>query len=354
VSTQHASISASNSASRSSPVRVLSDEVVRNARLLGLPEPDGRERLPGVLSSRRVPSRLLRNIERVRVKLGLHDWAKAWLEPVMRARSAMLGADATGPPRFLVRVDEFPYSTAYYDEPAGGLQASRAFHGVMHSAGMTYLMALLPEPALDPLNPDAAGTRQLRPEEVELIGELHQAGVEFAQHGTTHRTRHASPRRRSELAGLTPSQLSELLDRGRATLGELGIKPRVFVPPFNRFAPSQYGTLAERFDVVCGGPESVALMGFHGGPLWRGDAVYLPCYAPLYGPASTILPEARRLIELAPGSWIPIVLHTGWESRDSFRSLARLAGTIAPFACSWRSFLDAVDRSKAPERAGGA
>ena len=165
----------------------------------------------------------------------------------------------------------------------------------------------------------------------------------------THRTRRRSPRRRSELAGLAREQLRELLACGRATLAGLGIEPRIFVPPFNRFGASQYSMLAECFDVVCGGPESIAMMGFHGGPLWRGDAVYLPCYAPLYGPASTILPEARRIIELAPGTWIPIVLHTAWESSDSFRSLANLADAIAPYASSWQSFLAAIERCRGPE-----
>ena len=337
-----------------SPVSVLPHEALRNARLLDLPEPDGQGNIPSVVRSKPVPPAPVRAMERLRVKRGRLDWSKEWLAPLMAARSALLGAKASGPPRFLVRVDEFPYSTAYYDEPAGGLEASRTFHEVMHGAGVPYLMALLPEPALDPLNPHATETRQLQPEEVDFVGELRQSGLDFAQHGTTHRTRRASPRRRSELAGLTPQQLRELLARGRATLAAIGIEPRVFVPPFNRFAASQFSTLAECFDVVCGGPESIALMGFHGGPMWRGDAVYLPCYAPLYGPASTILPAAKRIVELAPGTWIPIVLHTGWESSDSFRSLAKLAETIAPFACSWRSFLEAVERSRAPERGGGA
>lgn len=344
----------SASASDRRPVSVLPRDAVRNARLQDLPTPDGEVGVPSVLRSKPVPPAPVRVMERLLVKLGRLDWSKEWLEPLMAARSALVGAEASGPPRFLVRVDEFPYSTAYYDEPAGGLAASRAFHQVMHSAGMSYLMALLPEPALDPLNPHATETRRLQPDEVDFVAELREAGLDFAQHGTTHRTRRASARRRSELAGLTPGQLQALLARGRATLASLGIEPRVFVPPFNRFAASQYATLAECFDVVCGGPESIALMGFHGGPMWRGDAVYLPCYAPLYAPASTILPAAKRIIELAPGTWIPIVLHTGWESGDSFSSLAKLAETIAPFACSWRSFLEAVERSREPQPGGGA
>jgi hypothetical protein len=121
----------------------------------------------------------------------------------------------------------------------------------------------------------------------------------------------------------------------------------VFVPPFNRFDAAQYPLLADRFDVVCGGPESVALMGFHGGPLWREGAVYVPCYSPLYADARTILPMAERMIDLAPGTWIPIVLHTSWEQEDDFAALARLAELVAPFAARWEDLLADVDRSAA-------
>jgi hypothetical protein len=136
------------------------------------------------------------------------------------------------------------------------------------------------------------------------------------------------------------------LEDGRRRLESAGVgSPRVFVPPFNRFDAAQYQMLAKRFDVVCGGPESVALMGFHGGPSWRGEAVYLPCYAPLYADAATILPAAERLIDMAPGTWIPIVLHTSWEQPDDFQALRRLAERIAPYAEDWDDFLAEVDRS---------
>jgi hypothetical protein len=176
---------------------------------------------------------------------------------------------------------------------------------------------------------------------------MRRDGVTFAQHGTTHRTRSESPRRRSELCGLSPAAAEELLEDGRRRLLDAGLPPaRVFVPPFNRFDADQYPMLASRFDVICGGPESVALMGFHGGPLWRDGAVYLPCYAPLYANARTILPMVERLIDLAPGTWIPIVLHTSWEQEDGFRSLERLAERVAPFAEGWDQFLAELDRSE--------
>jgi hypothetical protein len=88
-------------------------------------------------------------------------------------------------------------------------------------------------------------------------------------------------------------------------------------------------------------------MGFHGGPLWRDGAVYLPCYAPLYADARTVLEAVEPLIDMAPGTWIPIVLHTSWEQPDGFRSLTRLAERIAPYTSSWEDLLAEIAASAA-------
>jgi hypothetical protein len=278
------------------------------------------------------------------MKLGRLDWERSWLGPLRRARSEVLGDTATEPPRFLVRVDEFPYYSSF-DRPQD-LEMSRRFHEVMANAGLSHLMSVLPQLTHAPLSVDSSGGRPLGEAEIELLERMRQDGVTFAQHGTTHRTRFASPRHRSELCGLSPTEAGALLERGRQCLIAAGVgDTRIFVPPFNRFDAAQYQLLASRFDVICGGPESVALLGFHGGPLWRDGAVYLPCYAPLYANARTILPVAERLIEMAPGTWIPIVLHTSWEQGDDFGALARLAARIAPFAASWEELLAEVDRS---------
>jgi hypothetical protein len=296
------------------------------------------------LAPRRVPSAPLRAAQRVAMKLGRLDWERAWLAPLIEARRSVLGDAADGPPKFLVRVDEFPYYTAF-DRPQD-IEMSRRFHEVMASAGLVHLMSALPQLTHAPLQPGSSGGRSLGEREIALFEQMRGDGVTFAQHGTTHRTRFDDPRRRSELCGLTPAQLDALLEDGRQRLNAAGVgETRVFVPPFNRFDAAQYALLAKRFEVICGGPESVALIGFHGGPLWREGAVYLPAYAPLYADARTILPAAERLIELAPGTWIPIVLHTSWEQSDDFRSLRLLAERIAPYAASWEDLLAAVERS---------
>jgi hypothetical protein len=290
--------------------------------------------------------------QRLAMKRGRLDWERGWLEGLLAAKRETLGAGASGPPRFLVRVDEFPYYSSF-DRPQD-LDMSREFHDVMASAGLPHLMAVVPQLTHDALTPAAEGGRPLGEQEIDLLLQMRREGVTFAQHGTTHRTRYESPRRRSELCGLPPVRAEELLEDGLRLLMDAGIEPpRVFVPPFNRFDAAQYPMLATRFEVICGGPESVALMGFHGGPLWREGAVYLPCYAPLYANARTVLPMAERMIELAPGTWIPIVLHTSWEQDDDFRSLARLSERIAPFAVHWDEFLTQVHRSADPQAAGG-
>jgi peptidoglycan/xylan/chitin deacetylase (PgdA/CDA1 family) len=278
------------------------------------------------------------------MKLGRLEWERAWLKRLIDARRGVLGEAASGPPRFLVRVDEFPYYTSF-DRPQD-IDMSRRFHDVMASAGLVHLMSALPQLTHAPLTTGSSGGRSLGGEEIALFEQMRRDGVTFAQHGNTHRTRFDDPRRRSELCGLAPGELRALLEDGHRRLNAAGVgETRVFVPPFNRFDVSQYPLLAERFEVICGGPESVALMGFHGGPLWRDGAVYLPCYAPLYADARTVLPAAERLIDMAPGTWIPIVLHTSWEQEDDFDALKRLAELIAPYAASWEDLLAEVKHS---------
>ena len=328
-------------------------ELTRNVRLhLGATDPaELSPRVRGVLEARAVPSAPIRAAQRIAMKLGRLEWERTWLARLIEARTSVLGAAASGPPRFLVRVDEFPYYTAF-DRPQD-IDMSRRFHEVLAGAGVAHLMSVLPQLTHAPLSVGASGGRALGEQEIAVLEQMRRDGVTFAQHGNTHRTRFDSPRRRSELSGLRADELEALLEDGRGRLLAAGVgETRVFVPPFNRFDARQYPLLAARFEVICGGPESIAMMGFHGGPLWRNGAVYLPCYAPLYADARTVLPAAERLIELAPGTWIPIVLHTSWEQADDFRALTQLAELIAPYTASWEDLLADVRRSGAGASVG--
>ena len=326
----------------------------RSARLLFAPELERgevateqleRPEVVDAVRSRPLPSLPRRVLQRLAMKRGRLTYERDCVEPLVRARRAVLGDRAEGPPRFLVRVDEFPHYQAADHPDKYGTEAFERFHSVMVEAGVSYLVAALPRIPTDPLNPSASGDRALDPGEIEMFRRLEADGVAFGLHGYDHRTRHENPRRHSELCGLEQDELRERLERGFDELAQAGLRPRVFVPPYNRFDAEQYPVLADLHDVVCGGPESVALLGFHRTPLWRGDAVYLPAYAPLYDKAAEVLAAAERLIEAGSAVWAPIALHWGWESDAGLSDLRRLAERIAPFAYPWDRFLDAVEAS---------
>jgi hypothetical protein len=303
------------------------------------------------LRERPVPPAPVRGAQRLLMKAGRLRYEDAWLRPLLSARRDALGDDAEGPPRFLIRVDEFPYYSGF-DHPQFGFEASERFHAVMAEENVPHLMSVVTQWTHDPLNPQGSGGRPLDERDRELLQRMRADGVVFAQHGCTHRTRYANPRRHSELSGLADAGLGALLDRGLQNLDAVGIQPRILVPPFNRFDARQWPVLSSRYDVVTGGPESVARIGFHGGPQWRGAAVYLPCYPPLYDRAAAVQPAVEALIDAQPGTWIPVVLHSGWETSDGFAALRRLARRIAPFAASWESFLGDLDTSR--QAAGAA
>jgi Uncharacterized protein conserved in bacteria (DUF2334) len=298
--------------------------------------------------SRRPPSPPQRFLQRVQRKLGRLEYERAVADPLQAARRAALGTQAAAPPRFLVRVDEFPHYLAWDQPDRYGTERFRHFHELMAGAGVPYLLAVPPRVSHAPLDPREHGWRAPDAAERELLARLPGAGVSFALHGLDHRTRFSSPRRHSELCGLDRAATAALIDTGVHELAALSISSEVFVAPYNRFDREQYNALASRFTVVCGGPESVGLLGFQRTPLWRGEAVYLPAYHPLYGHAHEVLPAARRLIEARIGLWAPIALHWGWEADEEWTALEQLLAAIAPHAARWEDFLAAVRASGRP------
>ena len=303
-----------------------------------------RPEVQSAVRPRRFPPRPLGMAEALAVK-GKRDAYESWvLEPQMAARRTVLGDRAPAAPRFLVRLDEFPEADVEDRNGQGSEDDFRRFHEIMAGAGVPYLLAVLPRPSEHYLDPDAAGDRPLTAGERELLARACAQGAEPAVHGLTHRTWSSSPQRHCELCGLSAEGLADLLDRADAELAEAGLQPWAFVPPFNRFRAWQYRQLAERFAVICGGPESVRMLGFQGIPLVRDGAVYMPSYPPFYGTAGEILPAARRAIELRPGTWIPITLHLGWEAARGWTDLERLARLVAPYTRPWSALLGALDR----------
>lgn len=321
----------------------------RTSRLLltGLPVDDRVLALPQVRRVARsapVPPRAVRTWQRLRLGRGRLSIAQHWLPLVAAARHAVAPDALEEPPRILLRVDEFPHARAL-DDRRYGVDAFERFHAVLAEAGVPYLLAALPHPSHDYLDPRATGGRPLSDEELAVLARVRGEGVTLGLHGRDHRTRHARPRRHSELSGLRDDELGRLLDDALGDLRALDAEPQVFVPPFNRFDARQWNVLARRFDVVCGGPESVATMGWHGTPVWRGEAVWLPSYPPLYGRSSEVRSTLGVPARMAAGAWWPVVLHLGWEVDDGLADLRELARAVSGRAVAWESFLEAVASS---------
>jgi hypothetical protein len=297
---------------------------------------------------RSVPSRPVRAAQQVLYKLGGLSVERSVVGPQLRARATVLGERAPAPPRFLVRVDEFPHYRAWDDPKRFGTSAFERFHEVMTAAGVPYLLAVSPRVSREPLSPANLGSRPLDDGEAATLKRLTAGRVAFGLHGRDHRTRHVSPRRRSELGGLTSAQTEQLVERALVELAPCGIRPGVFVPPYNRFDADQLRLLGRSFDIVCGGPESIGSIGFQRPPQWRDGTVYLPSYAPFYGPAADVLRPAEHAIEHSIGLWVPIVLHWGWEweAKERLRELERLVALIAAYAAPWEDFLAAIARSR--------
>jgi len=272
------------------------------------------ETAPQIAASGRIPPAPVRYAQALALKLGRPAWPRGD------------GGDGPWP---LVRVDEFPHARAFDPGGALGTDAYRRFHAVLAEAGVPYLLAVPPRVSRDYLDPTGTESRPLAESEAALLRELADQGVTFGLHGLDHRTRHASPRRHSELCGLSPQAAALRLDGAREALAALGLETPVFVPPFNRFDAAQYAAIAERFAVVCGGPESVRLLGFHPTPVRLGAAVYLPSYRPLYGRAAEVAPALLALLESGRSPWAPITLHWGWELEDGFAGLRRLCAALA-------------------------
>jgi len=312
------------------------------------PRDDGGAPPPRGLAPRLPARQPLRFAQALQARSGRLGWEDDVVPRLRRFRLDALGEAAVGPPRALVRVDEFPHARAF--DPAGefGTDAFRRFHAVLAEAGIPYLLAITPHVSRDYLDPELAERRELDPGELETLRALPRDGVVFGLHGADHRTRHPSPRHHSELCGLDPARTAERIDGARAVFDRQGLRTPVFVPPFNRFDAAQYPLLAERFEVVCGGPESIRLLGWQPTPAWHRDAVYLPSYAPLYGTATEAMAGIEHLIAQEAALWAPITLHWGWELRDDFAALRRLCGLLQGCAANWTDFLAAVGETRLP------
>ena len=300
--------------------------------------------------TRHVPSLLSRRLQRRLMAGGSLRFERETVERAMAARRAVLGDAAAAPRRLLVRAGAFPHPLADDDPERHGTARFAAFHRAMLDAGLRYLVAVTPRVSHRPGDPKAEGWRPLRDDELELLAQLRHDDVMFAAHGLDHRTRRRGEARRSELAGLSRRKLAERLDLAAEELAAAAIRPTVFVPPYDRFDWSQWDELARRYEVVAAGHGSLDALGYHDGPLWRGDAVWMPTYAPLDGPPAQVLEAARALDAAGAALWVGAAFD--WSRAVDDPGALAAAGALARWSTPWEAFLEAV-RASASEPGGG-
>lgn len=294
-----------------------------------------------------VPSRFSRRFQRAQMQRGRLTYQRHCVAPYVAARRAVLGDAAEGRPKLVVRVDGFPHHEAF-DHPAGrSTEDAAAVHAILHGAGVPYLMAVPPRVPRRPLDPGVDEWREHDDHERVLLAQLRRDGVSFAVQGLDHRTRKERASRRSEFTGRRRKATAERLDTAQRILREAALHADVFVPPFDRFDAACWPALAERFEVVCGGPASVDTMGFHLTPAWRGEAVWLPSYAPLHGAAADVLPAVRELLQQQTALWVPVTLRWDRERDAGGEALAELCALLASegLARSWDDLLLAIRAS---------
>lgn len=307
--------------------------------------PEVRRAVRGLL----VPSGPSRRFQRARLRRGRLSYHEHVVAPYVAARRAVLGDAAEGRPKLVVRVDGFPHHEAFAAAPGRRTEDAAAVHGVLRDAGVPYLMSILPRVPDRPLDREADGWREHDASEAELLAELRRDGVAFALQGLDHRTRSAKASSPSEFTGLKRPELEERLDAAQDTLRDAALHADVFVAPWDRFDASAWPTLAERFDVVCGGEHTIETLGFHPGPSWRGGAVWLPSYPPLYGTAAELLPVVRDLVAAQTALWIPLTLRWDRERAAGLDGLRALCELLAAeqAARSWDDLLLAIRASHA-------
>jgi hypothetical protein len=307
----------------------LADGTVRPSQL-------ARAEVRAAATSERIPSVVSRRYQRRLMAKGALRYEAHTVARQMAARRAVLGPAADGPPRLLLRAGAFPHPLVEQDPDRFGIERFRRAHATLTEAGVPYLVAVAPRVSMRPLDPRDDRWRPLDDRELGVLADLRHDGVAFAAHGLDHRTRRRGSRP-SELGGLKPKDLPVHLDLAAAELAEAAIRPEVFVPPFDRFDWRQWDAIAERYAVVTAGHDSVDAVGYHDGPLWRGDAVWLPVYAPLDGPAEGVLAAARALAEAQASVWVGAAVD--WSADGDLAALAR---GVRAWAVDWERFLDAV------------
>ena len=244
---------------------------------------------------------------------------------IRRLASRALGLDEPEPPaRFLLRVDDFP-------SPLFPSEQFLAFHEIAAAHGLPYLLAVTPFLERE------TGRVGLLDAELKILHRAVREGAELALHGFTHRSRYRNYA--SELLSMPAPTLRRELERAENYLREQGLRTTGFVAPFNSYDPFNVSVLAERYELLCGGPESVTAIGYRLGPSFFMQRLYVPSYRFAYDVQRQGLGRFDQLIGEAGGLIVPITLHWANEVKTNFASFRLLCGRLAGHTLSWTELL---------------
>jgi hypothetical protein len=232
-------------------------------------------------------------------------------------------------PVFLVRVDDFPRWDLLTKD-------FLRFHEVLLKHDIPYLLGVIPFRSQNPLMPSNKSFRKLRPADLDILSNLKLSGVNIAMHGVTHQTVRSF--RKSEIIGVSKSILEKRITAGLKELNSHGIQTDIFIPPFNSFDLASAEILCKYFKIICGGPESVPLIGLKTAPSFIGDTLYMPSYYPAYGRSKQIIPFVERVKQLDEFVVVPITLHWAWESNNAFSALGDFCKSISGRVISWTDY----------------
>jgi len=241
-----------------------------------------------------------------------------------RAVGHLFKKGSDGSPQYLVRVDDFP-SLGTRSE------IFLRFHEILQGSGIPYILGVTPYLC----------NRELSKSEEEILYRLIGADVEIAMHGITHQTESCCVL--SELIGLNRKTLEDKFSMGFRILENLGLDPQFFIPPFNAFELDCIPVLREYFVGICGGPESVNIVGYRISPSFLADVLYVPSYFPAYGKSYMIMQFVRETLKLSEAIIIPITIHWASEIDDNFARVRLLCRFLKGHVQRWS---DLVVRSR--------
>ena len=249
-----------------------------------------------------------------------------------RARSMLGSTEQAAPGQCLLRVDDFP-------SPFADSEEILRFHEVAVAHGLPYLLAVTPF-----FGPDG-NRRPLSDREIQILHRCASEGATLALHGFSHRSRYRNYA--SELLSLPMATLRTERDQAVAYLRQHGLDVVGFVAPFNTYDPFTISALAERFPLLCGGPESVRLLGHRAGPSFLMQSLYVPSYRHAYDVDHQGLRRFDRLLGEAAGLVVPVTLHWANETREGLRSFRALCARMAGRTLRWTELLSRAEWVKA-------